>query len=603
MQRFLAVLFILLLIAPVSGARQEMYSKAIPSDQEIHLFFSSLLDEYENVFEKVAEEDKSAENQSLKLLDIVKTVELEAEFYEARGVKSNVSTVVRPFLKLSESTYRLANGQNAFLLNVRALLENENNQTAPVNARSALVQMQDSVDSINQALNLIDELWIWNGSGYTSFDTSDVRDAIEDILNLLDYYEKLLARFEGDGIFVSVSKQNPVLFEKIRIFIYSRNVTPEYLAIDGHLVPVTGDTVTYSFNKTGKHTIYATGVKAGESVVSNTVTVSVRKIPTYIILHSNDSAFIGEIVEVTGLVRDYYGNPLSVTVTARVDNTTASMQTVNGRFQFEVTEESERYVDVSVSYDGDETHSGATASLKIFFSRYPVLLTLNANKTLAELNETILFYGSVAGVDGIPVSVFVNDTEIEKIFADKNFSFTLSFRNPGVYEVHVAYSGNETLRPASSNKMAITIVNSKMDYAHSFAIMLAILLTVVAALFISDRLTKKKRKTDLQKIADSFDGDRPLEVELDGQRMRELSSLDAGSAYRILFDSIIKKYGLKRGMTPREVVDALKDAAFADKLKRVTEIHELLVYGGKSLDDSTRNEYIKLISEILEGIG
>ncbi|WP_457590272.1 hypothetical protein, partial [Geoglobus sp.] len=398
-------LAMVLLSIPAHGSEQAVYSTAVASDEGIHTYFSSILTDIENVLEKVAKEDGAALNLSLKVLERLKVVDEEARFYEMHGVESNVSVVVGPFLELSESAYWLAKAQNSFISNLVVLTKGNQNATAVADARNALTQMRAALAELNRSTTMVEHLQLWNGTANVGFDTSNIRRSISDILGLVDYYEKLLERFEGDGLFVSVSKQNPVLFEEIEIYVYSRNVTPENLIIDGHAIPISENPTVYFFNETGKHAVYATGMRDGERVVSNTVTLNVGKIPTNIIMKSDDTAFIGDVVNVRGYIYDYYGSPLNTTLTVEFGNVTEILNTSRGRFAFNVSSIEEGVVSVTVSYAGDETHDSASARLDILFLRFPVTISLNANRTVVNVNETVLFTGKLTGAGEIPLSV------------------------------------------------------------------------------------------------------------------------------------------------------------------------------------------------------
>jgi len=79
-----------------------------------------------------------------------------------------------------------------------------------------------------------------------------------------------------------------------------------------------------------------------------------------------------------------------------------------------------------------------------------------------------------------------------------------------------------------------------------------------------------------------------------------LEGINLEDAYKLLFDTIVEKYGIKRSATPRELVKAVKEEApFAEMLEAVTELYEKAVYGNQELTVEEEESYFKLIKEIL----
>lgn len=81
-----------------------------------------------------------------------------------------------------------------------------------------------------------------------------------------------------------------------------------------------------------------------------------------------------------------------------------------------------------------------------------------------------------------------------------------------------------------------------------------------------------------------------------------LESEGVAGAYKLLFDTIVAKYKLKKSFTPRELLEKVKKEPFAERLEKVTELYEKNVYRNVELMGEERETYFKSIKEIL-GLG
>jgi len=70
--------------------------------------------------------------------------------------------------------------------------------------------------------------------------------------------------------------------------------------------------------------------------------------------------------------------------------------------------------------------------------------------------------------------------------------------------------------------------------------------------------------------------------------------------FKDLFDALVNRYGLKKGLTPRELLEKLKNQPFAEKLKEVVELHEKFAYAGLKLSGDEEERFFKLLIEILQ---
>ncbi|MBE8539390.1 DUF4129 domain-containing protein [Geoglobus acetivorans] len=597
MRKFLPIILIISLISPVIAVetRHELYSNAVPSDDAIYDYFSDILGQAEKCLEKFLDEDASAVNISASLNERVMLTAMEARYYSLKGVRSNVSTVIPPFITLSSELEKLADSQAEFLDSMKALTKGGDYATY-VRARSALLSMELSVERINGSLNDIEQLSLWNGSSELHFDVSGIRDTLKDVKGLIRQYSYLLDRYErktiGEGITVTVSDYTPFLHQEVEIRVHAVNVTPTAIFIDGVRFSLTGTTMRYSFDTLGRHEIYAEGLKDGTTIRSNVVEVLVSRIPTHILLLSKPSALIGENVEISGFLSDFYGSPVNSTVTVSVDGAERVVETSNGLFSLNVTRDSEGYVNISASYAGNETYEASSANASIFFSRLPVTIYLEANSTEIKPNETVGFSGRITGVEyAVPVTVLIDSSKILKLNTSNEFNFTLMFTKPGVYRISVHYPGDALHRPATSSTVEIRVVATHVN--------LLLALVISAILLILYAMSRRKRSGQKPEPEKQHEAEHVKAAEQEERKIEEVTG-SIEDVYRALFNRLVDRYRLRRSQTPRELLKSLKGEPFADKLRIITDLHERAVYGEIELDEREREMYFRLVTGLLE---
>lgn len=597
MRKFLPIILIISLINSVIAVevRHELYSKAVPSDDAIYDYFSGILKEAEKCLEGFLDEDAGAVNLSSSLSERVMLTAMEARYYSLKGVRSNVSTVVPPFITLSSELEELTGSQAEFLNSIKALTA-DGDYAAYVKARSALLRMELAVEKINGSLDDIEQLSLWNGSSELHFDVSEIRNTLKDVEDLVEQYGSLLDGYErkaiGEGITVTVSDYTPFLFQEVEIRVHAVNVTPTAVYIDGVGFELNGTSMLYSFDSLGEHEVYAEGVKDGTTVRSNVVEVYVSRIPTHILLLTSPSAFIGENVDVSGFLSDFHGNPINSSITVSVDGAEGVMETSNGLFSLNVTRDSEGVVRISASYAGNETYEASSANASIFFSRFLVTIYLEANATEIKPNEIVEFSGRIRGVEyTVPVTVFLDSSEILKLNASSEFSFKLKFSKPGVHTVSVQYPGDALHRPATSNTVEISVTETHVNLLLSFA--LIVILPILYVIFSRKKPGQKPEPEVTQGV------EHAKATEQEERKVEEFSS-SIEEAYRTLFSRLVERYRLRRSQTPRELLRSLKDEPFADKLRIITDLHERAVYGEIELDEREREMYFRLVAGLLE---
>jgi len=671
MRKILALtllLVLLLLTSPISGVRHEVYSEASFSDEGIHSYFSHILEDAGNCLDKFIEEGPDADNFASSLESEMKVTEEESRFYAAKGIESNVSWVAEPFSSLSGGIKKIVIFQSVFLTNLE-IVKSESDYSAYVRARTAVIHMRMGADEINRSLDVIESIELWNETSKLLFDVSDLREKLKDVYALIGSYEKMLEKYELEApIFeerlfvVVVSDEHPVLYQEITIHLYARNATPLLLFIGNstfELKNQTTQTKKYCFEQSGEHLIYAEGAtKRGELIKSNTLKVYVDKIPTSITLSSKYAAFLDKDVKVAGLLVDYYDNPLhAANVTVKVGRGKNELTTDKmGCFYFYCTGSAEGYLNVSAFYPGNNTYKSSSANLSVFFSRLPVLLRIESDKTYTNANEIVNFTGSVYVINQshtVLLTIFVDSISVKTLTSEEDFDFSLRFSSPETYEVYAFFPGDSLFKPAKSNVVKIVVETAgvfgnggleRIVIPGVFGNLLFYLLVILAAIVLILIVTRARtlkvkilalRDKILAAFALIFTGihtlkdkilalrrergekqkNKPVEnpeigiVEEEKKAEPEeisgvnyLESVGVEEAYKLLFDSIVSKYDFKKSLTPRELLKTLKKEPFAEMMEKVTELHEKAVYGNIEITDGEKEIYFKAINEIL-GLG
>ncbi len=580
MRKILALIALIALISQVE-ARHERFALSERSDEWLHNFFNKFLKDFESCLRSISKSEIMA-NESREIVESLETVKIEIEFYRSRGIETNASIAIEPFLSFSKNLAILAEAQQDFLNEIKNLKEGKGDYQL---VAMAILKAKDSIEEMRNALEEIDSV-VFYGTEPLHFNTSAIRELLDEIEELFDLYEGLSKAYEVDGIWVFVSKQHAVLFERIRIWIYARNVTPTDLFIDE--MRFEPREMEYSFETLGKHFIYAKGIKGNEIVKSNVVEINVIKIPTYIFL-SSSLAFIGEEAEVNGLIQDYYGAKMSVPLNLFIDGEKLLLESKDGIFSLKIKRDYECSVKVEAFYEGNETHEKAYAEEIVQFLRFPVWIRLESDRQRVSVGEEVLFNGTIS--ESLPIEIIVNSEKILNFNAKKNFSFSLNFSAPGLYEVYARFPGDELRRPAESNRIKIAVFEPLLQKNHLILVILLSLLLLSA--FAIEKLGKRRAKQEARaEIKALIAKEKSEESKESGER-----SLEA--LFKELFEALVKKFGLKKSLTPRELLIELRNWNFADKLREIVELHEKFAYAGIKLSREEEERFFKLSMEMI----
>ena len=405
-------------------------------------------------------------------------------------------------------------------------------------------------------------------------------------------------------------------FQDIGIQVYSKNAIPVSLVIDDcayQLEDQIDQIKRYNFKELGEYTIYAEGrADDGTFIRSNIVKIDVDMIPTFLFLVSKDKALLEENVKITGILLDYFNDPISAELTVNTgDSETVLMTDEEGYFQLYGTRSSEGYLNVSAFYPGNSTYNNSNANISIFFSRSPVKLDIQANKLYINTNETVDFIGSVDSIKdnySVPIVIIANSSSVKTIIVRKDFNFSLDFSDPGEYEVYASFQGDCLFKPANSN-IVIIEVQEEIDILSYAAIILLVIILSIVYMYAPDLREKiyelhRKETNETNKTNETTGKDEIKIIKEEPKKSLDaefFENLGIEKAYKMLFDDVINEKGLKRSLTPKELLKIIKNMRdpFADLLEDITDLYERAVYCSVEPTAEEKENYFGMISKIL----
>ena len=611
MKNSVALIIITLLVFSGFGLAMERhfeYETAYENDKGIYIYFRVILLYSEMALDKIIAEDNESLYYAINVETKLNTTRDEIEFYKSFGIESKVENYLPPFLELSAGLRDIALGQKLFLDNIE-VVKGTNDWYAYVNASQGLEMMGKGISSAERVLDVIDTFeFIDEDNTILTLDTSSLRKKLEKIKRMYFGYEKVLNAYNilpPDLLILYASNLNPFVYDNVTFYGYASGFDTVYLHIENQTIVLRAKdgrfSYVYSFDTVGKYEVFATGVKDGNVEKSNVLVINVVKIPTRIILSSKGSAYINESIRVSGTLRDYYGRPLKgEEVFGEFDGKGFGLITSpDGDFSFNVTSSESGRKIVKVTYPGNEIYAESKASLDLVFLKYPVRITIRADRDQIKEGETVKIIGEITGVNGeVPVEMYVDGTLYKSFQASKNFEVELGFNNTGQHEIYAYFPGNQYYDEAKSNVISIEVVEFSIMEFLLFALIL-ILLGGIGYLARKVYIRRKTGITDEEfvKLMKALEELEKIEKMEELEKRRKIMSLR--EMYRDVYQKLLKYYNLKPSITPRELISRLRGENFSYYFERITRIHEKHVYGKRPLRRQDVLEFLRNVASFI----
>ncbi len=570
MKKILILIIMLIIIFSIPVAAKAV-ERPVSRDIFLYEYFSKTLVRFEYTLRYSLQNNpysiQLAENTTEKLGEI----QLEALYYKNRGVDAKVMEVIPPFYDFSRNLEELTQLVLQFQKEPNAALA---------------VGIQRTVESMNRDLETIDSIRLMNGTKFLNFtaQTAKIRSDLVKILKMTSSARISPKKFE-----ISVSDIKPLLYENVTIY----GSTPMNGSIEMIIAGKNSSTmiltfpkngifsVKYSFRKLGNYSIYA----IQGNIRSNTVEITVRKIPSILLMDDIFSGLMGSTLNVSGQLVDYYGNALAHREIS-IGNTTL-LTDDEGRFYSNYTSDVPKTMQLTVSFHGDEMHSAVSKNISIIFRRYPTSIALSG-PSKAYTGRKIEFTGNMTPSLSVPLVVYLNDRPYITITAvDGSFSFFIKPNETGKLKVYVRFRGDSIHAEAVSNVIILNVVNPPSRILR-YAAMLLILALLIST-FIYTRKGGEKRIIEER------------EEELLRPPKEKKPAVRLPDSVTELYAFLRKILGISENLTPREALMLFRNTKIYGDMERITELHEKLVYGSMPLTGDEEREFRERVRRVLEG--
>jgi len=292
MKRISVLILLVLIIGSLSPVSGLGVKEPVQRDVFLYRYFSGILGKFDGAIRYALLAENSSIGLAESTMNELELIREEALYYSEKGVDSKIMEVLPPFYDFARNLVVLVNLTLEF-------------QETPSPALASGIM--STSDALEKDLNEIDTLELMNGTGRLRFSTGKLRKDLEEVKKLA-----LQAPAKG-GFVIGISDSTPIVNQTVTIFGSCPEDSPLKIFIENAsstavlvIVPRNGlFSVTYRFEKLGTYRVYALQGKNR----SNTLTVSVEKIPSFFVVGKYYSALINHNLTLSGKLVDYYGGP------------------------------------------------------------------------------------------------------------------------------------------------------------------------------------------------------------------------------------------------------------------------------------------------------
>jgi len=554
--------------------------EAEETDLPVYHFFSSLLDLSTTSAERIVEREERVEELN-SLRRILDESLFEIAEYRARGISTPAEENLSHFISLERALRNIYDGQKLFLESF-STLQRDPSYELYLNALRGIEMGKGGIEEARLSISKIKTLeFRAYGGEVLRLRTEDIERALERLEKIFENYESLLQSYEFSERFIVIyaSDENLHLFEEVEIYGYTSEseVTLHILSSSREeIVPVKVEgnrfSVTFLFEELGSYEVFATS----GALKSNVIILNISKIPTLIVANGGSSKISEEFV-VRGSLIDYTGNPLKNRKV--LSGEMVALTDEKGSFGFRLKSEKRAEILLELVFPGDEIYESSTTSVRVIFYGEALKIVLEAPEGILSSGE-IKFHGYVNSSYEIPLEIYVDGERKETLYASSHFTFNLSL-NAGDHTIFALFRGDDFYEPSRSNILEIHVHAQETNKE-----LLYLLLLLFA--IISAKLIFSRRRAEIEE---------KREIRSDVIEQREVKRIS--ESFRDLYLMLLKIYGLRRSMTPREVLRTLGDAQFRDELRRAVRLHERRFYGMERLKSPEERMLRRAIRKVI----
>ncbi len=575
--KLLTIITILLLMLPPAGARG--VEKPVPHDEFLYEYFSHTLEKFAYSLKYAYGGNDYgltlAENTHNDLLRIM----MEGRIYREKGIKARVFDVLPPFYNFSVE-----------LITLDKLLFKFQKDNGSIALATGIV---NTIERMRRYLEEIKAMELYNGTKILRFDTSEVEGYLKEINTAAE--KTLNSQSKNRELSLYATSRNPIVNQSVTFFGTAplngsvRIVIKEESGLErGIVVPVEKHffTMQYRFTRPGRYLVRA----IQGNLSTPWLEINVGRIPTYFLVLSPTSAIVNTTLTVWVSLVDYYSNPLpwrEVTV-----NGTVFITDTNGTVTFDLWSPKEASFHLILEFKGDEFHEGITKVVTIDFTRIPTAITITGPGTVEE-GKAFEIKGSITPAINSTVEIYVNDRPYAVVNSTNGiFSLNMTHETAETLKVYAVFNGTELYLPSKSNVLLVSVVPSESNPLRYVAVLLIVISLI--AYTQRDRLGRRAERQEGTVEKEETGGEEAVWIEIPD---------DVGEAYSLIRDALSKEMGVPKNLTPREVLERLKDWKGHKDLKTVTLIHEKVVYGGEKPGKDEMQTFKRAAEAVIIALG
>jgi len=558
------------------------YSNASPNDYGVYLYFNSLLGDFSSVLDGILKKDNTTLEKATLLYSQINVTKEELVLYSLQGINPKALELMPHFEALGKGAFDIAVGQKEFLDGIERKDYSK--------AHNALFSMKFGLKECYSALEYLSQVKLSGGEGELKFELGKIFEKLKNIERTIKRYEAILnKRSKPTDFTLFVSNPSPFVYENVTFYGYTIGLKNISVVINNVTYPADIPDgkfyLKHSFEKVGTYEVYAIGINGSEKKFSNKILVNVTKMPTEIIPIQKISK---EGIIVEGYLVDYFRNGVGEKeLVAHINNKTLFTKTnPDGSFMFSLGPLFEA-LNMVISFSGDETYAGCNITIHLEPSKKPLTIRIFYNKQKVRVNERVEIRGLINGTSEIiPLTIYVDDEPYDTINAQGNFSFILYLKE-GKHKIYAYFSGNKEFAESISNFIFLEAI--PIDYTKRLLLVIVfVILAFVSYKFITSPKIEKRREGLIQE---------PLKIS-EEEPSEELSIL---RAYRAVYNFLRKIYSLPKSVTPRELLNKLKEEPFFRELEKLTMLHEKYLYARRKLGIKEILSSFKLAARVILG--